>query len=168
MTDRPIRLAQKIGTVSRTGWLMILSGLPSPVPSPLRQRHLDGRAVVDDLLALHRHPADVDVVADARHRLLVGHAVEPLDDLRARGTQPEDEATVGDEVETRCGLRHAGGGAREHVEDRRADLDRVGLRREVADLGHGVEAVGLGHPHDVEAGLFQLDHLVHVGVEVAQ
>ena len=34
LTDRPIRLAQKIGMVSRTGWLISLSGLPSPVPSP--------------------------------------------------------------------------------------------------------------------------------------
>ena len=31
-TDRPISEAQKIGTVSRTGWLMSFSGLPMPVP----------------------------------------------------------------------------------------------------------------------------------------
>ncbi len=30
----PLTLAQKIGTSGRTGWLMIFSGLPSPVPCP--------------------------------------------------------------------------------------------------------------------------------------
>ena len=33
-TDWPIRLAQKIGMFSRTGWLISLSGLPRPVPWP--------------------------------------------------------------------------------------------------------------------------------------
>ena len=30
---------------------------------------------------------------------------------------------------------------------------------EVAHEAHGVEAVGLGHPHEVEPGVLELDHL---------
>ena len=100
----------------------------------LGERHLDGRAVVDDLLALPRHPADVDVVADARHRLLVRHAVEALDHLRAGCAEPEDEPPVRHEVEAGRGLRHARCGTGEHVEDARPDLDRVGLGGQIPHL----------------------------------
>jgi hypothetical protein len=133
-----------------------------------RQRDLGGRSVVDDLLAAPRHPAHVDVVADAGHRLVVRHAVESLDHLRTGGPEAEDEPAVRHVVEAGCGLGHTRGSPREHVEDARPDLDRRGLRREEAHLRHGVEAVGLGHPDHVEAGLLQFDDLLHVCVEVAR
>ena len=46
------------------------------------------------------------------------------------------------------------------VEDRRADLDRLGLRGEVAHERGGVEAVGLGDPDGVEPGLLERGDLV--------
>ena len=74
--------AHQIGTASRTGRLISLSGLPSPVPFALGQRDVDRLAVEVDDLATDDPPHDLDRLLDARHRLLVGHAVEALDDLR--------------------------------------------------------------------------------------
>jgi len=133
---------------------------------PIGQRDLDGGAVVDDLLALGDHAADVDVVTDARHRLLVWNAVEALDDLRARGAEAEDEPATRHEVEACRGLAHARCRTRKHIQDASTDFDRVGLGGEIAHLRHRVEAVRLGHPDDVKASLFEFLNLCNVGVEV--
>ena len=46
-TDWPIRLAQKIGTLSRTGMVDELERLAQPGSLALGQRHLHRRTVVD-------------------------------------------------------------------------------------------------------------------------
>ena len=83
-TLRPLSDAHQIGMSVRTGWLMSLSGLPSPVPSPAGSGIWTVSPSYSSGLAPPHHAADVDVLLDALHRLLVGHAVEALDHLRAR------------------------------------------------------------------------------------
>ena len=83
--------ATQIGMRGRTGWLMSLSALPSPVPSPGGQRDVVRRAVVGERRLAGPHvAADLDDLAGAGERAVVGHAVEALDHLRARGAEPED------------------------------------------------------------------------------
>ena len=147
----PISDAHQIGMLDRTGWLMSLSGLPSPVPSPSGSGIWTVSPSYVEPLAPPHHAADVDVLLDARHRLLVGHAVEALDDLRAGGAEAADDAAVAHVVEPGERHRHQRRRAGVDVDDARADLDALGLGRQVAHLADGVEAVGLGHPHDVEA-----------------
>ena len=65
-----------------------------------------------------------------------------------------------DVVEPGRGLQQRARGAGVDVEDRRADLDRLGLGGEVAHQRGGVEAVGLGHPDGVEPGLLERRDLV--------
>ena len=55
------------------------------------------------------------------------------------------------------------------VEDAGADADRRRARRQVSHLADGVEAVCLGHPHQVEAGTLRAPgRLLDVGVEIAR
>ena len=44
-------------------------------------------------------------------------------------------------------------------QDGGADLHRLGLRGEVSHQGGAVESVGLGHPDQIESGLFHLGDL---------
>ena len=112
-------------------------------------------------------PYDLDDLAGAAQRAGVGDAVEALDDLRPRSAQAQHRAPGRDVVETGDRLQQRPGGAREDVEDARADLDLLGLRSQVAHQRGGVEAVGLGHPHEVEARALEVDDLVGRGARVA-
>ena len=92
---------------------------------PWRQRRLERLAlVVELLLALPDHAAGLDVLLDPLHRLLVRHAVEALDHLRAAGAEAEDEPAVADVVAAGGRHRHQRRGAGVDVDDAGADLDR--------------------------------------------
>ena len=127
---------------------------------PLGQRDLVARPVVLDALAAPHLAADVDDLAGAAERLVVGDAVEALDHLRARRAEAEDAAAVGQGVDAGGGHGDQRRRAGVDRQDARRDLDVLGAGREVAHDADGVEAVGLGDPDHVEAGLLELDDLV--------
>ena len=67
------------------------------------QRELED-AVVGERLAAHAAPDEVDDLAGAAERLVVGDAVEALDHLRAGRAEAEDRAAAADVVEAGGGL----------------------------------------------------------------
>ena len=69
------------------------------------------------------------------------------------------EAPVAQRVDARRGHREERRGARVDGQDRRADLDALGERGEVAHEARAVEAVGLGDPDEVEPRRLHLDDL---------
>ena len=73
-------------------------------------------------------------------------------------------------TKSRPAARHAEqrGRAGEDVDDARADLDALGDRGEVAHLADRVERVRLRDPHDVEAGLLEVDDLLRRLLEPAR
>ena len=121
--------------------------MPSPVtaPSSLVSGSLKTPSLVSGSRLRPRRTMSM-TSAVRRQRLGVGHAVEALDHLRAARAEAEDRAAAGHVVEPGRGLQQRAGSARVDVEDRRADLDRLGLGREVAHQRGGVEAVRLGDP----------------------
>ncbi len=125
-----------------------------------REGQREHLAVVLDRLPADHRPDDLHHLAGAGERLVVGHAVPALDDLRTRGAETQDRAASGDVVEAGGCRRERAGGARVDVEDRGADLQRLRLRGEVAHERGGVEAVDLCDPHRVQAGLLEGDDLV--------
>ena len=102
--------------------------------------------------------ADLDDLPGAGERLVVRHAVEALDHLRARRAEAEDRPAARQRVEPGRGHRDERRRAAVERQDAGADLDPLGVGGEVAHERDGVEAVGLGDPHDVEARLLQRDH----------
>ena len=72
------------------------------------QRELED-AVVVSALAAQTLPEDVDDLAGAAQRLVVGEPVEALDHLRAGGAEADDRAAAGDVVEAGRGLGSAPG-----------------------------------------------------------
>ena len=126
----------------------------------LGQRNLHRLAVEDDRLTAQGHPGDIDVLTNALHRLLVWHAVETFDDLRAACAKAKDEPAVAHIVTASCGLGDSCGGAREDVEDAGADFDPLGAGGQEADLADRIDAVRFGNPDDVKTGLFVFDDLV--------
>ena len=103
--------------VSRSGLIRILSGLPRPRPWSGGQRDVEDARVRLQRLALEAGADDPDHLAGAAQRLVVGHPVEALDDLRPGGAEAEHGAAAGDVVEAGGGLEDRAGGAREDVED---------------------------------------------------
>ena len=89
---RPLRLGQHLQRLAEAGALA------------LGQRQVEDLAVVLQALAPQRHPDDVDDLAGAAQRLVVGQPVPALDDLRAGGAEPEDRAAAADVVEPGRGL----------------------------------------------------------------
>ena len=71
---------------------------------------------------------------------------------------PEQHPAVRDVVERGGGHGGHRRGAAGHLEDRRADLDPLGVGREPGEHGGGVGAVGLGGPDGVEARGLRLAH----------
>ena len=139
---------------------MILRALPRPVPRPAGQGHVVVAAVVLERgLAGPHLAADVDDLPGAPEGRVEGHPVPALDDLGPRGAEPEVEAALGQRVDP--GRRHGDerGGPGEDGQDGRADLHRLGQGGQVAHLAGAVDAVGLGHPHQVQARLLHLGHL---------
>jgi len=136
-----------------------LERLPETGALPLGERHLVVATLVVDPLSLPHLTADLDDLPGATHRSVVGHTVEPLDDLRPRGTEPEDAATVGHGVDPCRRHGQQGGGAGVDGKDAGGDLNAFGGGGEVAHETRCVEAVGLGHPDDVEARFLVLGHL---------
>ena len=136
-----------------------LEGLAEAGALALGERELED-AVVDERLAAQPAAEDVDDLAGAAQRLVVGDAVEALDDLRAGRAEADHGAAAGHVVEAGRGLEQGAGGAGVDVEDAGADLDRLGPRGEVAHQRGGVEAVRLRHPDRVQPGLLQPGHLV--------
>ena len=145
---RPIA-PTKTGISLRSGWKLSFRALPWPVPPGHRQLVVLAlvleRALAGDDLA-----DDLDVLAGAAPRLRVGHAVPALGDLRARRAEAEHETAAGEHVDRRAGHRGGGGRARRHLHDRRAELDRLGLRGEPGEDGDDVGAVALGDPDRLE------------------
>src|SRR5690606_39604573 len=84
-----------------------------------------------------------------------GDAVAALEPLGARGPEAEDDPAVGEGVEPGGGHGEERRWAGVDRQDRRADLDALGLGGDVAHEADAVEAVGLGDPDRVEAGLLE-------------
>jgi hypothetical protein len=99
--------------------------------------------------------AHVDDLAGASEGGVVLDAVPAFDDLGARGAEAEVAAPVGEGVDTCRGHGQQRGGAGVDGQNARGDLHGGGLGRHVTHEAGPVEAVGLGHPHQVEPGLFQ-------------
>ena len=110
---------RRSGPPARSGLVSIFSGLPRPVPWPAGSGRWKILPSCSSALAAQRHPDDVDDLAGAAQRLVVGQAVPALDDLRAGGAEAEDRAAAADVVEAGRGLRERAGRARVDVEDRR-------------------------------------------------
>ena len=137
-----------------------LEGLAQPRPFAGRQRDLVGRALVDERrLAGPDLAADVDDLARAGEGAVVGHAVEALDHLGARGSEAEDAAPARNGID--AGGRHGDqrGCAAVDGQNGGADLDALGLGGQEAHEARRVEAVGLGHPDDIEPDLLQRNRL---------
>ena len=99
-----------------------LERLAEAGPLSFGQRQVVDAGVLDRLAPPH-HPADLDDLAGAGERAVVGDAVEAFDHLRARRAEAEDGAAVGDGVEAGRGLAEARRRAAVDVEDARADFD---------------------------------------------
>ena len=153
------RAATQRGTAGALGLVEQLERL-AEAESLVRWQREREDAVADQGLATQPHAQDLDDLAGAAERLVVRQTVEALDHLGAGRAEPEDRAAAGDVVEAGRGLEERSGGARVDVEDAGADLDRLGLRGEVAHQGGGVEPVGLGDPDQVETRLLQARDLV--------
>ena len=133
-----------------------------------RERHLvGGTRVRERRLAAHTTAADVDDFARRRDRSVVGDAVEPLDDLRTRCAEAEDEAPVGELVEAGRGHGEQRGRARVDREDAGGELDGLGLRREVAEQADRVEPVRLRDPDQVETRRLEVVDLAHRLLDVS-
>ena len=133
-----------------------LQGLAEPRALIFRKRELVVRAVMHHDLSSPDRTTDLHNLALTAEGLVVLHAMEPLDDLRAGRTEAEDEAPARDCVEPGGGHGDRAGGAAVDVEDARTELHGVGLRSEVTQDRHGVEAVEFRHPADIDAGLLQI------------
>ena len=116
--------------------------------------------VVRERLAAQPAADQVDDLPGAAERLVVPDPVEPLDHLRSAGAEAEDRPALRHVVEAGRRLQDRARGARVDVEDRRPDLDRLGLGGQVAHQRGGVEAVRLRHPDPVQARLLEGGHLV--------
>ena len=102
-----------------------LQRLAEPGRAVAGVRDLVLRAVVLERLAAQRLADDLDVLARLRERLPPRLAVPALDDLRAGGSEPEQEAAAREQVERRRGHRRVRGRAAGDLHDRAADLDVV-------------------------------------------
>ena len=126
-----------------------------------RQRDRVVAALVGQPLAAPDRTADLDDLPGPADRGVVRHAVPALDDLRPGRAEAEDEPPVGHVVQARGGHRGQRRGAGVQLQDARGDIDPLGLGRDVAELADRVEAVGLGHEHDVQPGLLEVGELGH-------
>ncbi len=138
-----------------------LQRLAEPGPLPGGQRQLVVPAVVDQPLAAPHHPADLDDLPGTADRRVVGNPVPPLDHLRPRRPDAEREPAAGNVVEPGRGHRGQRGRARVQLEDPRGDLQPLGPGGDEAKLADRVEAVGLGHEHDLQARLLVVGELLH-------
>src|SRR3954451_4985442 len=107
--------------------------------------------VIDRPLAGDDLPHHFDVLAGASPRLCIRHPVPALGDLGAGGAEAEEEAAAGEFVDRRPGHRRRRGRARRHLQDRRAEVDLLGPRRQPGEHADHVGAVGLGGPDRLEA-----------------
>ena len=108
-------------------------------------------------LAAEREPHDLDRLAHARERLRERHAVQALDHLRARRTEPEDEAVARERGERDRGHRGHARRARADLEDPAAEHEPLGLRGEIGEDRDRVVAPRLRAPRRVDAELLRLD-----------
>src|SRR4051794_3292165 len=136
---------------------------------PVRERKLERLAVELEPLAVERSAHDRDVLARALD--LAGEALPgpALGHLRARRSDPEQHPPAAELVERRGGHRRHRGRAGRHLEDRRADLDPLGLPGEPPEDRRRVRAVGLGGPDGVVAEALGLeDDLELIGARQAE
>ena len=130
-------------------------------PGAPLQRQLVVPALVGQPVAAPDHPADLDDLAGPADRRVVRHAVPALDHLRAGRAEPQREPAARDVVQPGRGHPQQRGRARVQREDPRRDLHPLGLGRDITQLAHRVEAVGLGHEHDVDPGPLEVGQLHH-------
>ncbi len=117
---------------------------------PVGQRQRVGLAVVGQPLARERLAHDLDVLLRARELLAEALPVPALGHLGPGGAQPEQEAPVREVVERDGGHRRHGRRAAGDLQDRRAELDPLGLGGEPRERSGGVGAVGLRGPDGLE------------------
>ena len=131
---------------------------------PVGQRQLQRLAVVAHAFAAQRHPHDLDVLARPLQLAAEALPVPALCDLRPARADAQQHAAAGELVERRRGHRGHRRRAAGHLEDRRAELDALGLGREPGEDRDRVGAVGLGGPDRVVAEpLGLLDELELLG-----
>jgi len=112
------------------------------------QRQREELAVVADALTAQGLLDDRDVLAGAGQRLVEPDAVPALGHLRSRDAEAQAEPAAGQRVEGGRGHRGHRGRAGRDLEDRRADVDALGLRSYPREDRDHVRAVGLGGPGD--------------------
>src|ERR1700709_2775231 len=109
--------------------------------------------VIDGTLASDDLAHDLDVLAGATPGLRVGDAVPALGDLRAGGSEAEEEAAAGELVDRRPGHRRRRRGPRRDLQDRGAEVDLRRPRRQPGQHADHVGTVALGRPERLEAEL---------------
>src|SRR6201998_112014 len=115
-------------------------------------------ALVLQVLPTPHLTADIDDFASAGYRGVVGHTVEALDDLWARGAEPEREPAIGDVVETGRGHRGQCGRSGVQLQDARGQLNPFRAGGQVPQRAHRVERIRLGDKDDVQPGAFEVGH----------
>jgi hypothetical protein len=115
-------------------------------------------ALVLQVLTTPYLAADIDDFAGAGNRGVVGHAVEALDDLWARGAQAEREPAIGDVVEAGRGHRGQRGRSGVQLQDARGQLNPFCAGGQVPQRAHRVERIRLGDKDNVQPGAFEVGH----------
>ena len=119
---------------------------------PVGQRQLERLAVVDSTRSRASAMRTTSTYSRVRWSCLPKRwPCQPSATCGPLEPMPEQHPPVGELVERRGGHRGHRRRAAGHLEDRRAELDPLGLPREPGEDRGGVGAVGLGGPHRVVA-----------------
>src|SRR5262249_49906379 len=94
---------------------------------------------------------DCDVFARSGEWLSVRNAVPPLDDLRTRGPEAQNDSAPRESVECHCRHGRHRRRSRGHLDDARSEADAARLRRDPSERHDGIGAVGLRGPNGIEA-----------------
>ena len=140
----------------RSGWIVDLSALPSPMPS----RRVGicsacrGTSTGSSLAKILRMICNVFARPFERPR--IGLPVPAFNYLRAGGADAEDEAAAREVVERHRRHRGGRGRARGELSDGGAELDAATSANPTRRAASGIRAVGLGRPDRVESEAFGL------------
>ena len=137
------------------GMIHDLEGLAQSGAPPLGQGHLVVGALVFEAVAPPHRSADLDDLAGASQRGVVGHAMEALDHLGPGSAQAQDEATPRQFVEANRRHGHQRRGARVERQDARPDLRLPGHGSQEPHGRDGVGRIGLARPQVLDAQVLE-------------
>ena len=155
LPGQPQHRGREGGQVDRDG-VLGPDGEPHRPGLASRQRDRELPPGERNFLAPGRQPHDLDRLPHPRQRMAEWHAVQPLDHLRARGAQAQQEPAAGD---VRQGDRRPGDGHRRpgaELDDPRSQQHAVGSRGQEPQRRRRLGSPCLGHPADVQTQLFRL------------